>query len=71
MCPALRERFRTHKVFTERTTFYLNLSYVFNKFSIKSFVVDVYQNRRDEEILIPFRNIYGIEAAYALTATGI
>ena len=47
------------------------LSSVINKFSIKSFVVDVYQNRRDEEILIPIRNIYGIEAAYALTATGI
>ena len=44
---------------------------VINKFSIKSYVVDVYQIRRDGEILIPIRNICGIEAAYALTATNI
>ena len=45
------------------------LSKVINKFFIKSYVVDVYQNRRGEAILIPIRNIIGIEAAYALTAT--
>ena len=33
------------------------LSKVINKFSMKSYVVDVYQNDRGEEILIPFRNI--------------
>ena len=35
---ALRERFRTHKVFTKDQCFYLN----HHKFSIKSFVLDVY-----------------------------
>ena len=56
--PALRKRLRTHKIFTKRTAFYLNiLSSVINKFSIKSNVVDVYQNRRGEEILIPIPNI--------------
>ena len=33
------------------------ISQVINKFSIKSYVVDVYKNRRGEEILIPIRNI--------------
>ena len=35
---ALRERLRTHKVFTNDQCFYLN----YHKFSIKSYVVDVY-----------------------------
>ena len=35
---ALRERLRTHKVFTKYQSFYLNC----HKFSIKSYVVDVY-----------------------------
>ena len=35
---ALRERLRTHKVFTKDQSFYLN----YHKFSIKSYVVDVY-----------------------------
>ena len=34
----LRERLRTHKVFTKDQRFYLN----YHKFSIKSYVVDVY-----------------------------
>ena len=34
----LRERLRTHKVFTKDQCFYLN----YHKFSIKSYVVDVY-----------------------------
>ena len=36
--PSLRERFRTHKVFTKDQCFYLN----YHKFSIKSYVLDVY-----------------------------
>ena len=35
---ALRERLRTHKVFTKDQNFYLN----YHKFSIKSYVLDVY-----------------------------
>ena len=70
MRPALREHLRTHKVSQKEQNFNLIiLSLVINKFSIKSYVVDVYQNRRGEEILIPIRNICGIEASYALTAT--
>ena len=34
----LRERLRTHKVFTKDQCFYLN----YRKFSIKSYVLDVY-----------------------------
>ena len=34
----LRERLRTHKVFTKKQSFYLN----YHKFSIKSYVLDVY-----------------------------
>ena len=38
-CPSLREhRLRTHKVFTKDQCFYLN----YQKFSIKSYVLDVY-----------------------------
>ena len=44
----LRERLRTHKVFTKDQCFYLN----YHKFSIKSYVVDVYKNRLGEAILI-------------------
>ena len=36
--PSLRERLRTHKVFTKDRCFYLN----YHKFSIKSYVLDVY-----------------------------
>ena len=35
---SLRERLRTHKVFTKDKCFYLN----YHKFSIKSYVLDVY-----------------------------
>ena len=35
---ALRERLRTHKVFTKDQCFYFN----YHKFSIKSYVLDVY-----------------------------
>ena len=35
---ALRERLRTHKVFTKDQCFYLN----YHKFSIKSYVLEVY-----------------------------
>ena len=35
---SLRERLRTHKIFTKDQCFYLNYS----KFSIKSYVLDVY-----------------------------
>ena len=35
---SLRERLRTHKVFTKGQCFYLN----YHKFSIKSYVMDVY-----------------------------
>ena len=37
-CNSLRERLRTHKVFTKDQCFYLN----YHKFYIKSYVVDVY-----------------------------
>ena len=36
--PPLRERLRTHKVFTKDQCFYLN----YHKFCIKSYVLDVY-----------------------------
>ena len=36
--PSLRERLCTHKVFTKDQCFYLN----YHKFSIKSYVLDVY-----------------------------
>ena len=36
--PAFRERLRTHKAFRKDQCFYLN----YHKFSIKSYVVDVY-----------------------------
>ena len=35
---SLRERLRTHKVFTKDQTFYLS----YHKFSIKSYILDVY-----------------------------
>ena len=35
---SLRERLRTHKVFTKVQCFYLN----YHKFSLKSYVLDVY-----------------------------
>ena len=35
---SLRERLSTHKVFTKDQSFYLN----YHKFSIKSYVLDVY-----------------------------
>ena len=38
ICYPLRERLRTHKVFTKYQCFYLN----YHKFSIKSYVLDVY-----------------------------
>ena len=38
MSIALRERLRIHKVFTKYQCFYLN----YHKFSIKSYVLDVY-----------------------------
>ena len=50
---ALRERLRTYKVFTKDQCFYLN----HHKFSIKSFVLDVYSNRLGEAILIHINNI--------------
>ena len=49
----LRERLRTHKVFTKDLCFYLN----YHKFSIKSYVLDVYKNRLGEAILIHIHNI--------------
>ena len=49
----LRERLRTHKVFTKDQCFYLN----YHKFSIKSYVIDVYYNRLGEAILIHIHNI--------------
>ena len=36
--PSLRERLRSHKVFTKDQYFYIN----YHKFSIKSYVLDVY-----------------------------
>ena len=38
MVPSLHESLRTHKVFTKYHCFYLN----YHKFSIKSYVLDVY-----------------------------
>ena len=52
-CSSLRECLRTHKVFTKDQCFYLN----YHKFSIKSYVVDVYKNRLGEAILIHIHNI--------------
>ena len=49
----LRERLRTHKVFTKDQCFYL----YHQKFSIKSYVLDVYWNRLGEAILIHMHNI--------------
>ena len=49
----LRERLRTYKVFTKDQCFYLN----YLKFSIESYVLDVYKNRLSEAILIHIRNI--------------
>ena len=49
----LRERLRTHKVFTKDQLFYLNYRW----FSIKSYVLDVYKNRLDEAIQIHIHNI--------------
>ena len=49
----LRERLRTHKVFTKAQCFYLD----YHKFSIKSYVLDVYYNRLSEAILIHIHNI--------------
>ena len=40
----LPKRLRTHKVFTKDQCFYLN----YHKFSIKSYVLDVYKNRLGE-----------------------
>ena len=42
----LRERLRTHKVFTKDQCFYLN----YHKISIKSYVLDMYKNRLGEAI---------------------
>ena len=52
-CFTLRERLRTHKIFTKDRSFYLN----YHKFSIKSYVLDVYLNRLGEAILIHIHNI--------------
>ena len=51
----LRERLRTHKVFTKNKPqrFYLD----YHKFSIKAYVLDVYYNRLSEAILIHIHNI--------------
>ena len=48
----LRERLRTHKVFTKDQYFYIN----YYKISIKSYVLDVYKNRLGEAILIHIHN---------------
>ena len=50
---SLRERLRTHKVFTKDQCYYLNC----HKFSIESYVLDVYLNRLGEAILIHIHNI--------------
>ena len=50
---SLRERLRTQTVFTKDQCFYLN----YHKFSIKSYVLDVYWNRLSEAILIHIHNI--------------
>ena len=52
-CSSLRERLRTHKFFTKYQCFDLN----YHKFSIKSYVSDVYYNRLGEAILIHIHNI--------------
>ena len=49
----LRERLRTHKVFTKDQCLYFN----YHQFSIKSYVLDVYQNCLGEAILIHIHNI--------------
>ena len=50
----LRERLRTHKVFTKDQRFYLN----YHKFPMISYVLDVYMNDRlSEAILIHNHNI--------------
>ena len=49
----VRERLRTHKVFTKDQCF--NPKY--HKFSIKSYVLDAYKNRLGEAILIHIHNI--------------
>ena len=49
----LHERLRTHKDFTQKQCFYLD----YHKFSIKSYVLDVYYNRLSEAILIHIHNI--------------
>ena len=49
----LRERLRTHKFVTKYQHFHRN----YHKFSIKSYVLDVYKNRLDEAILIHIHNI--------------
>ena len=54
----LRERLRTHKVFTNYQCFYLN----YHKFSIKPYVLDVYKNRYGDsnthsQHMILWRNI--------------
>ena len=50
---SLRECLRTHKVFTKNECFNLN----YHKFSMKSYVLDVYLNRLGEAILIHIHNI--------------
>ena len=46
---SLRERLRTHNVFTKDQYFYLN----YHKFSIKSYVLDVYSNRLGDSYTHP------------------
>ena len=50
---SLRERLRTHKVFTKDQCFYLS----YHKLSTKSYVLDVYNNRLGEAILTHVHNI--------------
>ena len=50
----LRERLRTHKVFTKTQCFYLD----YHEFSIISYVLDVYYNRLSEAILIHIHSIW-------------
>ena len=50
---SLRERLHTHKVFTKKKCFYR----IHHKFSIKSYVLDVYLNHLGEGILIHIHNI--------------
>ena len=49
----LRERLCTHNLFIKEQCFYLN----YHKFSIASYVLDVYKNRLGEAILIYTHNI--------------